>query len=277
MLRRLGGLAFSILVMLNYPLQAQSNSPASRPKKFVTDVSHLAGGAAHVLTSPLRWHGKDWGIFGSVLAGTVVLSVSDEPANDLLRRNHSRTADRLKDLGIEFGAPQTAILFTGSLYVIGWAADSDWLRESCVIMSASLLSSGIIQSSTKYIVGRARPYVGRGHDVFDPFRGEESHFAFFSGHTMVAMIISHTLAKRLDPVPAKVVLYGLGTIGGLARMYNQDHWLTDVVVGNVLAITSVNSVAKWLAAKKNGKAMGELERHWQISPRGRGVNLSVTW
>lgn len=277
MLLRTGSLAFALLLMLNYQLHGQSHSPSSRPAKFFTDVSHLAGGAAHVLSSPLRWHGKDWTTFGSVLAGTVVLSVLDEPVNDLLQRNHSRSADRLTDLGIECGAPQTAILFTGSLYAIGWVADSDWLRESCVIMSASLLSSGIIQSSTKYVAGRARPHVGRGHDVFDPFRGEESYFSFFSGHTMVAMIMSHTLAKRLDPVPAKVALYGLGTIGGLARMYNQDHWLTDVVVGNALAITSVNSVAKWLAAKRNRKAIGGIERHWEISPRGRGVNLSVTW
>jgi hypothetical protein len=92
---------------------------------------------------------------------------------------------------------------------------------------------------------------------------------------MVAMIISHTFAKRIDYPAAKVVLYSLGTVAGLARTYNRDHWLTDVVLGNALAITSVNSVSRWLAAKKDGKEMGGMQ--WQLTPRRGGVSLSLAW
>jgi membrane-associated phospholipid phosphatase len=263
------------LPVLPCSLSAQIRPSSSTSDNFFTDASHVIVGAGRILTSPLRWRGKNWAIFGSTLAGTLALSYLDEPANDLMLRNRSRFADNLKDLGIEAGEPQTAIVLTGSLYAIGWIAGSEWLRESCVIASTSLLSSGIIQTTTKYVVGRARPYVGVGHDAFDPFHGEESHFSFFSGHTMVAMIMSHTFAKRLDNSVVKVALYGLGGIGGLARMYNHDHWLTDVVLGNALAITNVNSVSKWLAAKKSGKAMGGIQ--WQITPMSHVLNLSVMW
>jgi len=92
---------------------------------------------------------------------------------------------------------------------------------------------------------------------------------------MVAMIMSHTFAKRINHPVAKVALYSLGAVGGLARTYNRDHWLTDVVLGNALAITSVNSVSRWLAAKNDREKMGGLQ--WQITPMGRGVNLSVAW
>jgi membrane-associated phospholipid phosphatase len=269
-------LALLFLLVLPYSLLAQIHPSSSPSGNFFTDASHVIVGAGHVLTSPLRWRGKNWAIFGSALAGTFALSFVDEPANDLMLRNRSRFAGNLKDFGIEYGEPQTAIVLTGSLYVIGWVADSEWLRESCVIASASLLSSGIIQSTTKYVTGRARPYVGRGHDVFDPFRGEESHYSFFSGHTMVAMIMSHTFARRLDNSVVKVALYGLGGIGGLARMYNHDHWLTDVVFGNAMAITSVNSVAKWLEKRQNGGARGG-GFQWRVAPAGRGVSLSAAW
>jgi hypothetical protein len=56
-------------------------------------------------------------------------------------------------------------------------------------------------------------------------------------------------------------------------MYNQDHWLSDVALGDALAIMSVNSVSKWLA--KTGKGMGGLQ--WQIMPVRQGVGLSVVW
>jgi membrane-associated phospholipid phosphatase len=254
---------------------AQQNQPSSLPGKFISDVSHVLGGTEHVLTSPLRWHGKDWAIFGSALGGTVALSFLDEEVNDFFLRNHSKTADKLSDIGIEYGEPFTVVVLTGSLYAVGLIADSEWLRESCVILSAALLPDGIIQTITKKATGRARPRLGLGQHEFDPFRNEELYYSFFSGHTMVAMTTSHVFAKRINNVPAKVVLYGLSGIAGLSRMYNEDHWLTDVVLGNALAITSVNSVSKWLEAKKNGKEMGGLQ--WRVIPARRGVSLSVMW
>jgi len=92
---------------------------------------------------------------------------------------------------------------------------------------------------------------------------------------MVAMIVSHAFARRIDNPAPKVLLYSLGAIGGLSRLYNRDHWLTDVVLGNALAITSVNSVANWLEAKKSGKKLGGLQ--WRVFPANRGARLSVIW
>lgn len=261
----------AFVLILPYCVLAQP----SRSQKFLTDASHVIGGAGHVLTSPARWHGKDWAIFGSVLAGTFALSYLDEPFDEWMQRNRSGLADDLTEVGIEYGEPRTAVMLTGGLYVVGLAANSEWLRESCVIASASLLSNGIIQSTTKIATGRARPHVGSGHDVFDPFRGEENYYSFFSGHTMVAMIMSHTFAKRIDHPAAKAALYSLGTVAGLARTYNRDHWLTDVVLGNALAMASVNSVSPWLSAKKKDEKVGG--RQWQLTPRRRGVSLSIMW
>ncbi len=263
------------LISINSLSLAQQNQSSSLPGKFISDASHVLGGTGHVLTSLLRWHGKDWAIFVSVLGGTFALSFLDEEVNEFFLRNHSKTADKLSDVGIKYGEPATVVILTGSLYAVGLIAGSEWLRESCVILSASLLPDGIIQTVTKKATGRARPHLGLGNHEFDPFRNQEAYYSFFSGHAMVAMTTSHTFAKRIDSAPAKVVLYGLGGIAGLSRMYNEDHWLTDVVLGNALAIVSVNSVSKWLEAKKNEKGMGGLQ--WRIIPAGRGVSLSVAW
>lgn len=264
-----------MLLMLSCQLRAQSNQPSSLGGKFFQDASHVLGGTGYVLASPLRWSGKEWAIFGSVMAGTLALSYVDEDVNDFILRHHSKTADKLADFGVHYGEPVTVVVLTGGLYAIGLIADSEWLRESCVILSASLLPSGAIQSVTKIASGRARPHLGLGHAEFDPFRGEEGYYSFFSGHTMVATAPAHVFAKRIDNAFAKVGLYSLAVIGGAARLYNEDHWLTDVVLGNALIIMSVNSVSKWLEAKKSGKAMGGLQ--WQIVPARHGVSLSMVW
>jgi membrane-associated phospholipid phosphatase len=264
-----------LLLFISSGLMAQSNQPSSLAGKFAADVSQVVGGTTHVLTSPFHWRSKDWAIFGSILAGTFALSYLDEPVDDLLLRNANSFSDQLADFGIEYGEPRTAVVVTGSLYVIGLAADSEWLRETCVIMSASLLPIGGIQSVTKYVSGRARPYRGLGHDVFDPFRGEESYYSFFSGHVMTATTISYTFAKRVDNILVKVGFYSAAAIASLARLYNHDHWLSDVIIGDAITIASVNSVMKWLEAKKNGKALGGMQ--WQVMPANRGVSLRVIW
>ncbi|MDZ7359527.1 MAG: hypothetical protein ONB46_02200 [candidate division KSB1 bacterium] len=133
-------ITLSIVLMLNQAAWSQSG-PSSHSGNFFKDASHVIGGAGHVLMSPLRWRGKDWAIFGSVLAGTFVLSYADEPVNDLVSRNCSHFTANLTEFGIEYGEPQTAVVLTGGLYAIGWVAGSEWLRESCVIASASLLAN----------------------------------------------------------------------------------------------------------------------------------------
>jgi hypothetical protein len=255
--------------------QAQAQYPASIPKNFLEDASTVIHGTGHVLASPFRWHGKDWLKFGSVLAGTFAVSFLDEEVNEFFLRNHSKTADKLADVGVEYGEPRTVVILTGGLYAIGLLADSEWLRESCVILSASLLPSGGIQTATKIATGRARPHVGIGHDQFDPFRGEEAYYSFFSGHVLVTMTTSHIFARRIHHPLPKIVLYSLGTLGGLARFYNEDHWLSDVLLGSTLAIVSVNSVSKWLAAKEADDAVGGLQ--WHLAPYAHGVKLSLSW
>jgi len=263
------------LLLISSGLLAQSNQPSSLAGKFAADASHVIRGTGHVLASPLHWRGKDWAIFGSVLAGTFALSYLDEPVDDFFRRNSSHFSDNLTDFGIEYGEPRTVVIFTGGLYAIGLLADSEWIRETCVIMSASLLPIGGIQSATKYVSGRARPHVGLGYKEFDPFHGEESYFSFFSGHVMVATTMSYTFAKRIDNPLAKIVFYSAGAVSSVARLYNRDHWLSDVILGDAITIASVNSVSKWLEKKKNAPETGGMR--WQIMPRGRSVNLCITW
>ena len=253
----------------------QTSTSFSIPGTFARDVSHVVRGTGYVLASPFRWGGKDWAIFGGVLAGTFALSFLDEPVNDFFLRNHSEAADKLADVGVEYGEPRTAVLIAGGTYLIGLFGKNDFLRESAVILSASLLPAGGIQTVTKIASGRARPHLGLGHAEFDPFRQEEAYYSFFSGHTMVAMATSHVFAKRIDNVPVKVLLYGLGSLAGLSRMYNEDHWLSDVTFGSVLAIASVNSVSSWLERQKNPEARNGLQ--WQITPHRYGAQVNLAW
>ncbi|MEK7727140.1 MAG: phosphatase PAP2 family protein, partial [candidate division KSB1 bacterium] len=213
--------------------------------------------------------------FFAAVGGTFALSYLDEEVYEFFLRNHSRAADKLADLGVEYGEPRTVVILTGGVYVVGLVAQNEWLRESAVILTGALLPAGLIQTAAKITAGRARPHLGFGHDSFEPFRREEAYYSFVSGHTMVAMATSHVFAKRIDNTVAKVGLYTLGALAGTSRMYNEDHWLSDVVLGSALAIASVNNVAKLVAGDERKDLKTGLQ--WRVQPYGRGALVSLEW
>lgn len=272
------GVLLCLFLPVVSPLHAQQEQPQPRSSSVLTDVSNVAIGTGRVLTSPIRWRGKDWAIFGSVLAGTVLISSLDENANDYFVRHHGKTGDRLADFGVEVGEPRTAVVLTGSLYVIGLIADDSWLRDTCVILAASLLPDGGIQSVTKIVAGRARPHLGLGHAEFDPFSRNETYHSFFSGHTMTSMAMAHVFAKRINNRFAKVVCYSMGGIGAWSRMYNSSHWLSDVVLGGVLPIFTIESVADWYEKKNHDDHVDDkIGMQWRVIPTPRAVHLNITW
>ncbi|MCI0555816.1 MAG: phosphatase PAP2 family protein [Anaerolineae bacterium] len=273
------GIWLSLLLPILSPLEAQQAQPSSSSSSFLDDVSTVALGTGRVLTSPIRWRGKDWAIFGSVIAGTVLISTIDEDVNDYFVRHQNKTADKFADFGTELGEPRTVVVLTGSLYVISLIADDTWLRDTCVILAASLLPNGGIQTTSKIVAGRARPHVGLGHLEFDPFSNSEKYHSFFSGHTMTAVAMAHVFARRIDNHLVKLACYGLGGIGAWARLYDSSHWLSDVVLGAALPIFTIESIANWYEDRKYGKNKNETKVGMQLRviPTPRALHLSVSW
>jgi membrane-associated phospholipid phosphatase len=252
--------------------------PAFHASSVLTDVSNVALGTGYVLSAPFRWRGKDWAIFGSVVAGTVLISTLDEDVNDYFVRHQNKTGDKLADFGAQIGEPRTVIVLTGGMYVIGLIADDTWLRDTCVILAASLLPDGGIQTVTKIASGRARPHLGLGHLEFDPFSRNEKYHSFFSGHTMTSVAMSHVFARRIGNPFAKAAFYSLGAIGSWSRLYDSSHWLTDVAVGGALSVFSVEAIIDWYGGRKReDQNYGNEGVHLRLIPTPRALHLSVTW
>ena len=266
----------SILLSLPHDVAyGQASHTSTLGGRFASDVSHAAKGTLRTLASPFRWQGKEWAKFGVVIAGAAALFLVDEEVNDFFLRNQSDAADKIADFGLWYGEPLTIVMITGAFYSVGLIGDIDLLRENGVVLTASLLATGAYQTVTKKAVGRARPHVGLGATEFDPFNNTQPYYSFFSGHTMGAMSLSHVFARRTGSLPIKIVLYGAGSITGLARMYNADHWLSDVVLGGVVGIVAVNSNAKWLAHKKSAGEYAGLQ--WRLLPSQQGLSLRFEW
>ena len=268
---------FSALIFLVFIYNAgfgQEQTTSNMGQRLLTDVGDAFNGSVHVFSRPLYWHEKDWLNFGYVIAGAAVISLFDKEVRGFFLRNQSETAKDIFKIGEFYGKPISVVVITGSIYIFGNIVDNDWARETAIIMTAALLPGGIYQTTAKISAGRARPYLDLGNYYFDPFRMEEDYYSFVSGHTLVAATTSLVLASRINNDIAKGVLYSLGLLAGVSRLYSDNHWLSDIFLGGALAAAVTNSAMIWREKIKENSPYG---MEMQIFPLNNGIAINLKW
>jgi membrane-associated phospholipid phosphatase len=185
--------------------------------------------AAALVVAPL-----DGGIARSMEAS----SASHPPINAA-----ARTTGAIGGLG----APllSVGLLTAGALTGHHDMADAGW-HAGLSLAIASGLTIGL-----KTVIGRARPATapwsdpgerGPDSDEFRPVTTSGAWASFPSGHTTAAFATAASLSaevRRHDPPAARIVtplLYTGAGLVGLSRMYNNQHWASDVVAGAVIGI-----------------------------------------
>jgi len=212
---------------------------------IVSDAHSFLHITGSVLTSPVRWERNDWLTFGAVGGGIAASALLDNEGRTLMQRNHSRFNTNLTNYTVQYGDGLNMLLVSAGGYAAGLVFRCDWLRETAMLTGSSILIAGTVSTVTKVLVGRARPFMGKGHGFFKPLTfSDEAYFSFPSGHSIVAFAVSGVLAERIQNIWASVGLYSLATGTAYARMYTDDHWFSDVVAGAAISVAISRSVVR---------------------------------
>jgi membrane-associated phospholipid phosphatase len=226
--------------------------------------------AGFVLSAPVRWDGTDWLRAAGTGAGTAASSLLDNDVRSLMQRNQSPAGDHITSFGDAYGLGLNMILLTAGGYLAGLAFEENWIRETSLLAGTSILVAGTVSTIVKVSVGRARPYRNEGHGRFRPFSfSADDYVSFPSGHTIVAFAFSTVLAERIGNVWASIGLYGLAAGTAYARMYSDEHWLSDAVFGAALSIAVGKSIVRWYEGDR-GSSDG---RGLSLTPTGNGIAL----
>ena len=220
---------------------------------------------------PFKWKKKDWVRFGGAIGISAAVTLVDEPISDFFMDNQNRFMDGIGDIGDFLGQPEHNYPFMFAVWGSGVIFKNEWLRDTGIMLFASVTTSGILQTISKEVVGRARPLVGEGVYGFKPFDGTASYHSFPSGHTMLALATAWIMAHQVNYMPLKVVFYSIPVVVGVARIYDQAHWASDVLLGSALGIACAETVIRVYPKfkEKLNKNQG-----LTILPTGRGLSLT---
>jgi membrane-associated phospholipid phosphatase len=258
-----------LLLVAALAAPARADGPDHANLDYVKDVLHETGAIA---TSPLRWERSDWyeagavvGIAGGLYAG------ADVWAQHAALRNQSRVADRFADVGRGFGNGLYPGAALAVAYLGGEAAKDKRLRRASLDALESMAISGLFVTGSKFLAGRSRPYVGVGRGDWDGPSGSNAQYSIPSGHSAVAFSVATTFATEYGDVPGVApAAYALAVLTALSRVYNNQHWASDVFVGGAVGYFTAKTVARAHAGK---------DGRWTFSafPLERGAGAAAAW
>jgi membrane-associated phospholipid phosphatase len=175
--------------------------------------------------------------------GVVTLSATlDEPVANHFREHRSQTGDDLADAWAKFGTVGVGVM-TASVLVGGLISHNHKVTDAGLRLLFSAGVAGVAAEGLKFMVGRERPNENTNSGDFDPASAES---AFPSGHASLAFAMATSLSDDIHKTWATVGLYTVATGVGVARVYQLEHWVSDVVGGAALGITSAKLVSgRW--------------------------------
>lgn len=205
-------------------------------KKYWTDTKAI-------VVSPVKWDSKDWTKLGAFVAVEAGLLFADQSVADFSQSHKNNTESYISSHFLEhFGAEHSIILMSG-IFTYGILKKKKNCVSTALLALESFALASLVTRIPKTLVGRQRPdsWQGDGPFAFNgPFKGN----SFPSGHTTASFAVASVISTQFrDHKWIPVAAYSIAGLAGLSRIYDNKHWLTDVVAGATIGTLVGNLVS----------------------------------
>ncbi len=197
-----------------------------------------------ILKAPANFSTGNWITAGAIIGGTSLSMLLDNSIRDVVRRNRTNTLDDITKVGQYYGEVVPAVSLSAGIYATGLIIKDRSVSLTGRLMAESLLYAGTINLILKYLFSRSRPYNDKGNTDFWNYKFKEAYYSLPSGHTTVAFTLSTVLAERINNIYATLGLYTLAALTAYQRIYSDNHWFSDTVLGAAIGIVISHAVVE---------------------------------
>jgi membrane-associated phospholipid phosphatase len=230
------------VVVLPSSVSAQTDKNPYNFSQFWRETGQL-------FTEPLHWEADDWLKLGIVAGATGLSTLADQstrtkvmgaayianpstaaPANSKYYHNPLIEGGRI------YGELYSPIVLFAGFAAFSLITGDKTTRKIGYELGQSALYAGGFVFLLKVLVGRSRPLTNEGPGHFRPSFSivDDNFHSFPSGHSAVSMVISTVLARNVDPLWAKILCYVPAVATMCSRIYQDQHWVSDVVAGGAI-------------------------------------------
>ncbi|HEX8726076.1 MAG TPA: phosphatase PAP2 family protein [Gemmatimonadaceae bacterium] len=265
-------------------LRAQSGVPMA-PDSSARNDSGTTGGTA--TAHPLFSRRDAWVALGFTAATAAALPLDQMVAHNLQLPQNQREPGLVRASTVfrDLADPGTVYIGSG-MYLAGRLFGNQTLTDMGLHASEALVVASAAGFVLKGAIGRPLPRQANADaDSYRFGRGirvDGNWQAFPSGHTLAAFsIASAVTAEAFDRWPAHarwvgVLTYSAAAASGVSRLYNNAHWVSDIIFGAGIGIFSGIKTVQYEHAHP-GDWLNRVLAHASVAPnpkRGATVGFS---
>jgi membrane-associated phospholipid phosphatase len=218
-------------------------SPSIRPFLAAAALVVVAGTRVDAQFTIQPSGPRFWVAAGGAITAAALL---DESARTFSLDHHSGFARTLADFGNAAGTGRNIIAGLAVTYVVARVTHHRRAADAVLRISAGYAVSNVIVGVLKPVVGRHRPDSTNDAWRFKPFSTEGEWHSLPSSHAVHAFSIAAgaAIATRRSWVAA--LGYGGATVVAWSRVYDDEHWTSDVTTSAVIGMSAAATTMEWL-------------------------------
>ena len=183
-----------------------------------------------IVLAPLNFESVDWIKFGSITAATSLAYFSEEEVRDYLSEHHNKFKDNIFSVDKDYFVLALSAGIAG-VYGYGLFGKNTEIRKLGFQLGEATIYSTAVAAIFKFLAGRSRPYLDNGNNQFNPLTANYDQNSFYSGHSTFYFALSTVLAEQIDNFFWDAGWYSLAALVAVSRIYNDQHWFSDVILG----------------------------------------------
>ena len=223
------GLAICVLLLVSNTAAAQKDSlpqPASSHIPARAWIVPVGIGASYALDPELR----EWTL-----------------------HQHSRSLDRLAKSANTLGTARRLVPLMAGTYVVALLTRHESLADGVLNTAAAYVASDLVESGLKPLIGRERPHVEGNSHRFHPLTANGDWHSFPSAHVAHITAIAEAISMQTHSTPVTALAGSVVALVAWDRIYEDQHWTSDVTATIALTSAISNATVRWL------------ESHWTRS------------
>ena len=185
--------------------------------------------------------------------GIAASAALDPEMREWSLHTHSRSLDHFAKLVNPLGTAQRLVPAMAITYVTALLTGRDSLAAGTLNTAAAYVASDLVESALKPIVGRERPHVEGNSHRFRPFTASGDWHSFPSAHVAHITSIAQAISMQTQSRPVTALCSSLVALVAWDRVYEDQHWTSDVTVTIALSSLVSGATVRWL------------ESHWSRS------------
>lgn len=187
-------------------------------------------------------HARAWIVPVGIVASTII----DPEVREWALHTHGRSLDNLARVVNPLGTAHVLVPAMVAFY--GWSllANSASMQHSALETAAAYIASDAAESILKPVVGRERPYARGDSHRFRPFTSNGDWHSFPSAHVAHITSIAEAISMQTDSQPLSAACDALVILVGWDRIYEDEHWTSDVTATAALTVMISSATVRWL-------------------------------